>query len=475
MTKYQPTLASIRTHPLPQWYQDAKFGIFIHWGVYSVPAFAPKGQIDIEGFLKGEAANEETPYAEWYQNSLRVVGSSVHQHHTKTYEADYPYENFAQHFNQQIKAWDPAQWAELFAAAGAKYVILVSKHHDGFLMWVSRHPNPKIPNWHVSRDIAGELTQAVKAQGMKMGFYYSSLLDWSFTKRPVLSAADLIAGSETSRSYVNYVEKHWIELIERYDPWVLWGDIGYPPGYKLPKLFSYFYNRQPDGVVNDRWTQLPKFMFSRLGRFILSQVLMRMDMDETPKAPHSDFVTHEYAALDHIPDHKWETCRGVGNSFGYNQVEDASDYLKANDIIRLLADIVSKNGNLLLNVGPRANGSFHAAQVEALSGVGTWLDKNEGAIYGTRPWKRFKDTDPNGGEVCYTSKAGNLYAILVQLPGDLTLHLPLDVFQGSAKLLAGGKLNFERVGEYVKIKLPDHLQRDAIPVIKFQEKQRNSF
>jgi alpha-L-fucosidase len=471
MTKYQPTLASIRTHPLPHWYQDAKFGIFIHWGVYSVPAFAPKGQIDIPGFLKGEATNEETPYAEWYQNSLRIVGSTVHQHHLKTYGADYPYENFAQQFNRQIKTWDPAQWAELFASAGAKYVILVSKHHDGFLMWDSRHPNPQIPYWQASRDVAGELTQAVTAQGLRMGFYYSSLLDWSFTRRPILSAADLIAGSETSQAYVNYVEKHWIELIERYDPWVLWGDIGYPPGYRLPELFSYFYNRQPEGVVNDRWTQLPKFMFNRLGRLILSQVLKRMDMDETPKATHSDFVTHEYAELDTIPDHKWETCRGIGNSFGYNQVEEASDYLKAKEIIRLLVDIVSKNGNLLLNVGPCADGRFHAAQRSALIRVGNWLGTHGEAIYGTRPWKRFKDTCPYGGEVRYTSKPGILYAILVQLPENLTLHLPIDVYQGEAWLLTGGELDCERVGEHVKIKLPDHLQGDAIPVIKFQEKR----
>ena len=215
--------------------------------------------------------------------------------------------------------------------------------------------------------MAGELTQAVSAKGMKMGLYYSSLLDWSFTKRPINSLAELIAGSETSREYLAYIENHWRELIERYDPWILWSDIGYPPGYELPKLFADFYNRKPEGVVNDRWMQMPKFLFSKFGRSILAQMIKRMGQGEM-KVPHSDFITPEYATLDHIAPHKWETCRGIGNSFGYNQFEDADDYQKADDLIRLLADIVSKNGNLLLNVGPCADGTIHPAQVRHLKG-----------------------------------------------------------------------------------------------------------
>ena len=206
-----------------------------------------------------------------------------------------------------------------------------------------------------------------------MGLYYSSLLDWTYTQRPIRTIPDLIAGSDTSRDYVDYVEKHWLELIERYDPWILWGDIGYPPGYKIPELFAYFYNRKPDGVVNDRWVQLPRFMFSRIGRFILSKFIKKVEMGSRPTVPHCDFITPEYAAFDHIIDHKWETCRGIGNSFGYNQIEDDSDYKNADELIRLLADIVSKNGNLLLNVGPCADGSLHPAQVTALKGIGNWL------------------------------------------------------------------------------------------------------
>ena len=468
MTMYKPTLESIKTHPLPNWYNDAKFGIFIHWGIYSVPAFAPRGEIDIEKFIKGEVGNAETPYAEWYQNSLRISGSSVHRYHLETYGADYPYEKFASEFNRQIQAWNPQSWAELFAKAGAKYVVLVSKHHDGFLLWNSRHPNPRIPNWQASRDIAGELSDAVTSQGLKMGFYYSSLLDWSFTQRPIVSAADLIAGSDTSRTYVDYVEKHWLELIERYKPWILWGDIGYPPGYSLPKLFAHFYDRQPEGVVNDRWTQLPKFMFSKIGRFLILQALKRIDMSTPPKVPHSDFVTPEYATLDQIADFKWETCRGIGNSFGYNQFEDAADYQTGDALIRLLIDIVSKNGNLLLNVGPCADGSLHPAQVTALEEIGTWLEVNGEAIYGTRPWKRYGDIDPNGGEVRYTTKGGVLYAIVIQLPESSALSLPLTSWNSAHVLSNHVSLPVEKNGETLTIQIPKNIQLEHIPVLKFQ-------
>ncbi len=298
-----------------------------------------------------------------------------------------------------------------------------------------------------------------------MGFYYSSLLDWSFTKTPINSLAELIASSDTSREYLAYIENHWRELMERYDPWILWSDIGYPPGFELPKLFADFYNRKPEGVVNDRWMQLPKFFFNKVGRFILTQMIKRMGQGEL-KVPHSDFVTPEYATLDHITPHKWETCRGIGNSFGYNQFEDAKDYQKADDLIRLLADIVSKNGNLLLNVGPRADGSLHPQQVEALEGMGDWLKANGESIYGTRPWIRFSDSSENGAEVRYTSKGETLYAIVTKLPADGIVALPLEA-DGSVTLLeTGASLKVERIGERMKVMLPVD---SKIPVLKIQK------
>jgi alpha-L-fucosidase len=465
---YQPTLASVKTHPLPAWFDDAKFGIFIHWGVYSVPAFAPSGELLVEEFLRGESDFARSPYAEWYQNSLRIEGSPTYRHHVQTYGADFRYEQFAEQFNADFRQWEPDAWAELFAHAGARYVVLVTKHHDGFLLWDSRTPNPHLAGWQTSRDVAGELSRALRAKGLKMGVYYSSLLDWTFTSEPLTSPAQVLTGSDTSRSYGDYVAKHWLELIERYDPWILWSDIGYPPGYDLAGLFAHFYNRQPEGLVNDRWLQLPEAYFGAEGQASLEALIQRMKRGEMPDIPHCDFVTPEYATLDHITPHKWETSRGIGSSYGYNQIEDARDYQKAEQLIRLLADVVSKNGNLLLNVGPCSGGAIHPLQVAALAGLGQWLKANGEAIYGTRPWLRHKDAAGHGGEVRYTSKGAVRYAIVVRVPADKVLALPADLAGRASLLGSGASLLVERSGETVRIALPAEASKEAIPVVRIE-------
>ena len=192
----------------------------------------------------------------------------------------------------------------------------------------------------------------------------------------------------------------------------------------------------------------------------------RMRGGEPPKAPHFDFVTAEYATFDHITVHKWETCRGIGNSFGYNQCETARDYLRAEDLIRLLADVVSKNGNLLLNVGPCADGTIHPLQVTALEGLGCWLKANGESIYNTRPWIRFKDTDANGAEVRYTAKEGALYAIVTRLPASKVLCLPLGFVSGATLLETGDALEVECSSGNLQIALPARISEESIPVIR---------
>jgi alpha-L-fucosidase len=421
---YDTTLSSVRQHPVPDWYHDAKFGVFIHWTISSVPAFAPIGLGDLhEMTMKHppEYMFTNNPYAEWYQNSLRIPGSPVHQYHAQTYGADYPYEGFAKAFNQQSRGWDPEAWADLFERAGARYTVLVTKHHDGFLLWPSKTPNPNMPGYHAERDITGELTEAVSKRGIKMGLYYSSALDWSFTQTPIRTAADLLTSGPATMEYTQYVENHWLELIDRYQPWVLWSDIAYPPNYNLPGLFAAYYNRIPEGVVNDRWGQIPTFFRNRLGRWILNQLAARMlksGATAQTQVPHCDYVTTEYTNFLETREKKWESVRGIGNSFAYNQFETADDYLKAPELIRMLVDIVSKNGNLLLNIGPRPDGSIPEPQVEALEGIGRWLSANGEAIYGTRPWVRPGDSTPDGMEVRYTQKRGCLYIIVTNPPSD---------------------------------------------------------
>lgn len=472
--RYQATLSSVRQHSLPKWYDDAKFGIFVHWTISSVPAYAPTGFGDISQIFARESeayAYTYQPYAEWYLNSLRVKGSPVYEYHRQTYGLDYAYENFAHAFNEESAQWDPSVWANLFSAAGARYVVLVTKHHDGFLLWDSAFPNPFKPDYRTTRDVTGELTQLVKAKGMKMGFYYSSALDWTFTSQPILGIYDLHTTGPNTPEYIRYVENHWKELIDRYDPAILWSDIGYPPDGDLPALFAYFYNHRPDGVINDRWFQLPPKYRGAAGRTLFAEqsATLKITSEAAVFQPlHCDYITTEYENLTDRAAYKWESVRGIGNSFTYNKFESADDYLKAPELIRMLVDIVSKNGNLLLNVGPRPDGSIPEPQVAALQGIGRWLETNGEAIYGTRPWTRAGDELQDGAKVAYTSAGGALYITLLQ-PAQERLRLPdIPVNDGSTLTLLGSDspLTWRREGSLISISLPEDLDWAAIPVLR---------
>jgi alpha-L-fucosidase len=463
---YEPTFQSVNQHPLPDWYNAAKFGIFIHWGLYSVPAFAPRKPMDLQALLFGDFSG--SPYAEWYQNSLRI------QYHTEKYGANFSYEDFAATFNEQSRQWNPDAWGDLFQRAGARYVALVTKHHDGFLLWPSQHLNPRQPNYHAARDIVGELARSVTARGLKMGYYYSSALDWTFTPTPIQNIADLMTSGPADRVYRDYVEHHWKELIDRYEAALLWSDIGYPPSYNLADLFAYFYNRRAEGVVNDRWYQTPTVLRNPIGKFVLKQAaqwMAKKGSSNMPQVPHSDYLTTEYFGYEQATAFKWEACRGIGNSFGYNQFETADDYQTAPDLIRLLVDIVSKNGNLLLNVGPRADGSLPAEQVAALEGLGQWLVVNGAAIYGTRPWTRFKDHGDDGAEVRYTLNGSTLYATVITLPAAGVLALPaVPIKSGSSVQLLGRDqpIEWAHTGGRFIAHLPPQLSATDLPVLRLE-------
>jgi alpha-L-fucosidase len=413
--EYEPTRQSIRQHRPPAWYHDAKFGIFIHWGPFTIPAYAPLGHGDVNELLLKEGYGsffKNIPYSEWYVNSIRIEGSPAHRHHGATYGADTSYFDFAPQFKRASARWQPDPWAELFQAAGARYVVLVTKHMDGFLMWPSHTPNYARPDYLMDRDVVGELTAAVKARDMRMGYYYSSALDQSFTTAAMTDFAGLLSeGGPIDQRYAQYQFSHWRELIDRYAPSILWGDIAYPPGTNLYALFAYFYNRTPEGVVNDRWGQLPLWMHhlvrTRPGRALLNALAMRAvkrGAAGTINPPHADFRTPEFAVMQHISAEKWETCRGLGYGFGFNREETDEDYIKLPELIRMLVDIVSKNGNLLLNVGPMADGTIPRAQAALLRGVGAWLKTYGAAIYGTRPWQRAEGTTTAGAAVRFTHK-----------------------------------------------------------------------
>jgi alpha-L-fucosidase len=465
---YQPTRESLREHPLPDWYQDAKLGIFVHWGLYSVPGWAPTtgkyGEVqDREGWAAWFARN---PYAEWYLNSLRIEGSPTHQHHLETYGADFAYDDFVPLFNEAIGAWDPHQWAELFQRAGAQYVVLTTKHHDGFLLWPSRYPNPHRKEYTAGRDLVGELATAVLAQGMRMGLYYSGGLDWTFNESPILDIVDLPLTVPQALDYVEYANHHWRELIKRYRPSILWNDIGYPAAADLKALFADYYNQIPGGVINDRWSQL-KGMGSRLFgsrpfQAVLSRAIQRaLSRGATPPASTLfDFRTPEYTSFDQITIQKWESTRGIGYSFGYNQNEGPQHCISVEELIRSFIDIVSKNGNLLLNVGPMADGTIPEIQRERLLGLGQWLEINGEAIFGTRPWVHADGRTGEGIDVRFTQDGKSLYAILLDRPEQAQVTLEsLQVEKGTTMHLLGHHpaLDWRQEGENLAITLPEGL------------------
>ncbi|PHM05577.1 alpha-L-fucosidase [Nostoc sp. 'Peltigera malacea cyanobiont' DB3992] len=177
--QYEPTNESLSKHEVPEWFKDAKLGIFIHWGVYSVPGWAPLTgeQNKVVAEHGWEYWFQHNPYAEWYYNSMKLEGSDTYKYHRATYGKNFTYDDFIPTFNAAITRWNPSQWAKLFSQVGARYVVLTTKHHDGFLLWPSKTTNQS--GRVAARDIVGELTQAVRKQGMRMGLYYSGGIDWS--------------------------------------------------------------------------------------------------------------------------------------------------------------------------------------------------------------------------------------------------------------------------------------------------------
>ncbi len=391
---YDATLKSLDQHHLPQWYADAKLGIFVHWGLYSVPGWAPlvhpSHDFAADDYIKNN------PYAEWYLNVMRIDGSPTQAYHREHYGADYDYYNFAPIFDREIQKWNPDAWAKIFRDAGAKYVVLTTKHHDGFTLWPSSTPNPKLPpdRQHASRDIVGELTTAVNEQGLRMGLYYSGGYDWTFVPGPIRSAADYEKVQPQSEAYGKYADAHVRELIQRYHPAVLWNDINYPKSGHPLDLMAEYYNTVPDGVIDDRFG-----------------------------VKHSDFKSPEYQTLDKISPTKWEECRGLGRSFGYNRAEGEAETIAPDELIYLLVDIVSKNGNLLLDVGPEADGTIPPVQMTRLQALGAWLAQNGEAIYGTHPWQRADGETSEGIRVRFTQNDSALYATLLGQPKTTTVML----------------------------------------------------
>ncbi len=461
-----------KEHALPDWYNHAKLGIFIHWGLYSVPAFAVVGQGTVNEMISRKGIKyfyTNNCYAEWYLNSIRIENSPARQYHNSTFGQNFTYEEFASIFNEKIKAWKPNEWADLFLKVGARYAVLTSKHHDGFCLFPSQYPNPNIPNYEASRNIVGELKNALELKKIKLGLYYSGALDWSFTEHPILEFKDLVNNGPISSEYVKYADNHWKELIDTYQPWILWNDIGYPPNTKLWDLFGYYYNRMPEGVVNDRWIQ-----FNRLYRFgvslwainkIASFLIQHYFIKKATVGPpltHFDFRTPEYSVFHEKTKFKWELTRGIGNSFGYNQFETEQDYISAEELIRMFIDIVSKNGNMLINIGPMADGTIPEIQKRRLLEFGEWLKVNGEGLFDTTPWIRAEATATDGTPIRFTMKNQSIYIFLLTAPKSPSITIKNMQISSGAKISMidpPQSLSWNQQGNQLSVSIPSDLPK----------------
>lgn len=349
--KYEANWASLNKRGIPAWFQQDKFGIFIHWGVYSVPSYAPV----IE--------NSGDSYAEWYWHHIADGDTKFASFHNRVYGKDFAYPQFEKQLTAEM--FNPQQWADLFKKSGAKYVVLTSKHHEGYCLWNSAEADRDWSRpWNAvtgtpHRDLLGDLTEAVRADGLKMGYYYS-LYEWY---NPLWL-------SDKKRFVIEHMFPQFKDLVAKYKPSILFSDGEWEltdTAWKSPELLAWLFNESPvknEVVINDRWGS-----------------------NTREKNNGSTYTTSEYGSGMNT-DVVWEENQGIGHSYGYNRNEQLEDYKSSRNLILMLVDIVSRGGNLLLDIGPTADGRVPVIMQQRLTDMGNWLSQNGEAIYGTTAWKQ---------------------------------------------------------------------------------------
>ena len=453
---YRADWASLAQSQVPEWYKDAKFGVFIHWGVYSVPAFG----------------------SEWYPRMMYLEGSPENKHHVETYGplTKFGYKDFIPMF--KAEHYDPEAWAKLFKAAGFKYVVPVFEHHDGFTMYDSGLSDWTAKKMGPHRDLVGDLAQAIRAQGLHLGasshrvehdwFLEGGRREASDVNDPKYAAfygpAHQQRGDQeklidnwtyVSPEYANDWLARDAEIVEKYHPDIMYFDwwIGQPSVRPyLAKFAAFYYNeslaeKRPIGVINY------KYYAMETGAGVLDL---------------------ERGQLPGIRELYWQTDTSISNkSWGYIE----NDTFKTPTfVVHQLADIVSKNGNLLINIGPRADGTIPDQVQHVLLDIGAWLNVNGEAIYGTRPWHvygegptqaeagSFHDTDTKpytAEDFRFTTKGETLYAIELGWPkgGEAVIHsLARQAGAGKvgsvALLGSPAKINFTQEPDGLHLKLP---------------------
>ncbi|KAM9777739.1 plasma alpha-L-fucosidase [Neosynchiropus ocellatus] len=401
--RYEPNWDSIDSRPLPEWFDQAKFGIFIHWGVFSVPSFGSE-------WFWWYWQQQKKPYVDFMQ---------------KNYPPDFKYQDFAPKFTAEF--FDAGEWMDVFSASGARYIVLTTKHHEGFTLWGSKYSW----NWNAvdvgpKRDLVGELASALRAKSdLQLGLYHS-LFEW-FNPLYEQDAARAFA---TNSFPVSKTLPELYELVLKYQPKVLWsdGDGDAPDTYwNSTGFLAWLYNDSPvrDSVVtNDRWG-------------------------------HGSICTHGgyYTCADryqpgHLLNHKWENCMTIDTkSWGYRRNAPLSDYLTIEQLVATLVETVSCGGNLLMNIGPTHDGRIAPIFEERLRQMGQWLKVNGDGIYNTTAWRAQKDSVTP--QLWYTARPQQkaVYAILLEWPknGSVVLGEPVASAQTQVVLLGHGDLRWEPV------------------------------
>ena len=429
----QPTWESIRAnYHDPEWFRDAKFGIMMHWGIYSVPAHG----------------------SEWYVRYMYGGNKGVMQWHTEHFgpTEKFGYKDFFPMFT--AAKWDPDAWAKLFKDAGAKYVLASGEHHDGFSNWKSDLNKFNSVNYGPHRDLVGDLTAAVRKVGLKTGVANHSNAHFDFI--PALPGSDQFdpewsafysVADRSDAAYAKFVET-WttknIELIDQYQPDMLWFDFNGSDRSWDPlkmRLCAYYYNRAA------AWGK--QVAISSKGQSFLAGMLM--DYEREGRAPK------------HLTDYVWQPDDPIADKFGYVEVPDANGKMvglplkSPAGIVGNLVRNVSRNGNYLLNISPKADGTIPEAQQAVLLAIGKWLGVNGDAIYGTRPWKMSEE-----GRVYFTTKGQTLYAISLAWPTNNVLVIPaLGEGKGQegqiekVELLGhDGSLEFTQTADGLTVKFP---------------------
>lgn len=433
--------SSLKKYQTPDWFRDAKFGIFIHWGVYSVPSFG----------------------SEWYPRNMYEQGSDEFKHHVATYgpQNKFGYKDLIPQF--KAEHFDANAWADLFKRSGAKYVVPVAEHHDGFAMYQTAMSRWNAVEMGPHKDIIGLLSEAIRKQGLVFGLSSHRIEHWWFMNggRKFDSDvndpkyADFYGPARDqmdtpSPEYMNDWLLRCTELVNKYKPQLFWFDwwIEQPAMDPYRKSFaSYYYNKGLE------WNKGVVINYKNLAYPEGTAVL--------------DLERGKLGGIRNLP---WQTDDAIGNeSWGYTTT---NTFKTPKYVITNLIDIVSKNGNLLLNIGPRPDGSITEAETAVLLGTGKWLEVNGEAIYGTRPWKIFGEGPTesasgsfteqkipfNAKDVRFTTKGETLYAILLGVPSGITTIKALSARSGNGKIAgielvgSGEKINWSQNADALVIK-----------------------